>query len=76
MYKAYHINVFNLFKDKHLVYYWMSQDVIWDIIKDNLDKPWNWYIICKNPNITWDIIKDNPDIPWNWTAKLYFQNYI
>ena len=32
-----------------------------DIIKDNPDKPWNWYGVSRNPNITWDIIENNLD---------------
>ena len=32
-------------------------------IKENPDKPWNWYLISRNPNITMDIIKANPLIP-------------
>ena len=31
----------------------------WSFIKDNLDKPWNWEGVSKNPNITIEIIKDN-----------------
>ncbi len=38
----------------------------WDLICDNLDKPWNWHDISYNPNITWDIIQNNPDKPWDW----------
>jgi hypothetical protein len=55
-----------------------KQDITWNIVKDNTDKPWNWggskhepeyYMglgISLNPNITWDFISDNPDKPWNW----------
>ena len=43
-----------------------NPNITMDIIKDNPDKPWDWYYISYNPNITMDIIKDNPDKPWNW----------
>ena len=36
------------------------------IIKENLDKPWDWSEISCNPNVTWTLRKDNPDKPWNW----------
>ena len=36
------------------------------IIKNNLDKPWDWAAISSNRNITWDIIKNNPDKSWDW----------
>ena len=39
-----------------------------DFVKNNPDKPWNWYALSGNPNITWDIVRDNPDKPWNWYA--------
>ena len=32
-----------------------------DFVKNNPDKPWNWYALSGNPNITWDIVRDNPD---------------
>ena len=37
-----------------------------DIIKNNPEKPWNWYGITCNPNITWDIIQNNLEKPWDW----------
>ena len=37
-----------------------------DIIRENPDKPWDWYGISNNPNITWDIIQENPDKDWDW----------
>ena len=37
-----------------------------DIIRENLDKPWDWDYISYNPNITWDFIKENLDKPWDW----------
>ena len=39
-----------------------------DFVKNNPDKPWNWYALSGNPNITWDIVRDNPDKPWEWDA--------
>ena len=39
---------------------------LWDIVKANPDKPWNYYCLSRNPNITWDIVQANPDKPWNY----------
>lgn len=45
-------NFYNLISD--------NSNITWDIIKENIDKPWDWYDIKNNPNITWDIIRCNP----------------
>ena len=39
----------------------LNENVTFDIILNNPDKPWNWVNISMNPNITWNIIKDNLD---------------
>ena len=39
-----------------------NRNITWDIIKNNLDKKWNWYNITKY--ISWDIIQANPELPW------------
>ena len=68
-------NVFN--------WLWISQNpnITWDVVKDNLDKPWDWDGLSQNLNITWDIIKDNPDKPWDWywlsqNVFLHFVSFI
>jgi hypothetical protein len=37
-----------------------------DIVKDNPDKPWDWFGLSMNPSMTWDIVVSNPNKPWNW----------
>ena len=37
-----------------------------DIIRDNPEKPWNWYNLSSNVNITPDIIRENPEREWDW----------
>jgi GTP-binding protein EngB required for normal cell division len=41
-----------------------NPNITWDIVQQNPDKPWNWYVLSGNPNITWDIVQQNPDKPW------------
>jgi hypothetical protein len=55
-------------------YFFLSQNhnITWDIVKDNLDKPWDFYFLSENPNITWDIIKNNPNK--KWSIKNYISN--
>ena len=43
-----------------------NPNITWDIIKNNLDKNWNWHWISKNPNITWEIIQNNLDKNWDF----------
>ena len=35
-------------------------------IKENPDKPWDYYSLSDNQNITWKIVQDNPDNPWDY----------
>ena len=37
-----------------------------DIVKANLDKPWDWDYLSDNENITCDIVEANLDKDWNW----------
>ena len=46
----------------------MSQNLPWEIIRDNPDKSWNWYNVSCNASVTWDIIKANPDKHWNFSS--------
>lgn len=76
-----------MIKNKICWYYVISEYITWDIVKDNFDKPWNYYMLSRNPNITWEIIKNNLDKPWNYEIfinnnpnimgdKLVNQNFI
>ena len=42
-----------------------NPNITWDIVRDNLDKPWDWDSLSYNPTITLDI-KENPEKPWDW----------
>ena len=37
-----------------------------DFVKQNINKPWNWFSISRNPNITMNEILEHPELPWNW----------
>ncbi len=45
-----------------------NPNIKWDIIKNNLDKPWDWRGLSYNPNITWDIVQENLDKHWSWCS--------
>ena len=49
-----------------LVLFIGNPNTTWDIVKENLDKDWNW--LSRNPNITWEIVQTNPKIEWNWDS--------
>ena len=40
--------------------------ITWEIVQQNLDKPWDWYYLSKHPNVTFDIINQNSYLPWDW----------
>jgi hypothetical protein len=40
---------------------------MFDIVKENIDKPWDWVYLSLNPNITYDIVKENIDKPLDWS---------
>lgn len=44
----------------------MNLNITWNIIKNNLDKDWDWFWLSRHPNITWKIIQQNPNHPWDW----------
>ena len=48
------------YEDEWSKYYWN------EFVLKNLDKPWNWFDLSRNPNITWYIVKANPNKPWDW----------
>lgn len=37
-----------------------------DIIEANMDRPWNWYWVTRNPNLTWEFVEKYKDKPWDW----------
>ena len=37
-----------------------------NFILRNIDKPWSWNFLSRNPSITLDIVEANPDKPWDW----------
>ncbi len=43
-----------------------NPNITFDIVLNNLDKPWNWYYLSANSNITFDNVLNNPDKHWNW----------
>ena len=47
-------------------FYYISQNpnITIEIIRANLDHPWNWAKLTTHPNITWEIIQSNLDLPW------------
>ena len=43
-----------------------NKNITWDIIHDNIDKPWNWEYVSMYMKITVDILQKYPDKPWDW----------
>ena len=44
-----------------------------DIIENNMDKPWDWWEISKNPNITMEFIEKNKNkIDFQFLSQNYF----
>ena len=41
-------------------------NIMWEIVRDNPDKPWDFDVLSNNPNITWEIVRDNLDRSWNF----------
>jgi hypothetical protein len=37
-----------------------------DMLKSNINLPWDFKGLSENPNITIDIVKSNIHLPWNW----------
>ena len=49
---------------KQVQHAWKEQ--FWNVIEDNIDKPWDWSQLSANPNITFDIVLSNLDKHWDW----------
>jgi hypothetical protein len=47
--------------------------ITWDIILNNLDKPWKFRFVGLNKNITWQNIIDNLDYQWDWILLTAFK---
>jgi hypothetical protein len=45
----------------------MNPNITFDIVKENVERPWNWSYLSKNPNITWNDVKENIEMPWDWS---------
>lgn len=43
-------------------------DLTWEIVKENLNFPWDWHAISFNKNINWNIVQSNPKFPWKYYA--------
>jgi len=39
---------------------------LFEFVRANPDKPWDWSYLSQNPNITMEDVCANPDKPWNW----------
>lgn len=52
-----------------------NPNISWNIIENNLDKPWDWENISCNLNINIDILKNNLDKPWNWDNLSRYINF-
>jgi hypothetical protein len=50
----------------------ISLNVTWDIVKNNPDKPWNYYYLSQN--VTWDTVKNNLYKPWYYPQLSYNAN--
>ena len=42
----------------------------WDIIRNNLDKPWDYTYLSDNPNISWEIVDEYKDLDWDYYSLL------
>lgn len=42
-----------------------------DYVKNNLDKPWNWFWLSQNESISFIDIIDNPQLPWEYDFLHY-----
>lgn len=46
----------------------MTGEITWDIVINNLQKPWDFEKLSRNPIVTWDIVKKTPFLRWNWSS--------
>jgi hypothetical protein len=64
------IELFKNMPDLNYDYGYLScnKNLTWDIILNNIEKPWSWYGLSINPCITFDIVVNNLDLPWDWES--------
>lgn len=48
--------------------------ITWNMVRNNLNKPWNLDKISRNKIVTIDIVLDNPFLRWNWTELTLNEN--
>jgi len=53
---------------EYLDHSWVTRNkfVTWDIIKQNLDRGWDWEYISSDKEITFEDVVANLNCPWNW----------
>jgi hypothetical protein len=68
-------NIVLVFENK-IDWCWLSSNsnINVNIIKENINKPWNWRSLSCNPNITLQFVKENLDKPWNWNLLMIHRN--
>lgn len=47
-----------------------NDNITWEIITSNIDKPWRWDGISQNININWEIVQNNKNLEWCWPSLL------
>src|SRR5690606_21996840 len=61
--------LYNIFEDKLDEKILSSNsNFIFDFIKVNINKDWNWYYISEHKSITCEIIKNNSNLPWGYIS--------
>ena len=45
-------------------------------VEANMDRPWDWSELSRNPNITMDIVEANMDKPWDWDRLSFNPNIV
>ena len=49
-----------------LLYYVELNDLAWDFIFNNLNKPWDWSFLSIDEKIDFDFVKNNIGLRWDW----------
>jgi len=45
-----------------------SENITWEMVRNNLHRPWNFKTLSFNKVITWDNIQDTPFLKWDWSS--------
>ena len=58
------------FKDLNWDYEFLSQCnyITWNIVRNNLNKPWNLKLLSSNNIITFEMVEDTPFLRWDWDS--------